>query len=57
MGLSSAHGVPKPDEERLAFLDKAYEMGETFWDTGKFKFLCSLSPPRVPVPLGYMGLY
>ncbi|SPQ27271.1 10c18e08-dcc0-4c06-a1b0-e8d73c247778 [Thermothielavioides terrestris] len=45
MGLSSAHGVPKPDEERLAFLDKAYEMGETFWDTGKFKFLCSLSPP------------
>ncbi|KAL2188060.1 Aldo/keto reductase [Thermothelomyces heterothallicus CBS 203.75] len=33
MGLSSAHGVPRPDSERLAFLDKAYEMGETFWDT------------------------
>jgi aryl-alcohol dehydrogenase-like predicted oxidoreductase len=35
MGLSSAHGEPKPDAERLAFLDKAYEMGETFWDTGR----------------------
>ncbi|KAK3307451.1 NADP-dependent oxidoreductase domain-containing protein [Chaetomium strumarium] len=34
MSLSSAHGMPKPDAERLVFLDKAYEIGETFWDTG-----------------------
>lgn len=34
MSLSGAHGVIKPDAERLAFLDKAYDMGETFWDTG-----------------------
>ncbi|KAM0257734.1 hypothetical protein ACHAQJ_004185 [Trichoderma viride] len=33
MGLSGHYGLPAPDEERLAFLDKAYEMGERFWDT------------------------
>ncbi|KAH6608317.1 aryl-alcohol dehydrogenase [Trichoderma cornu-damae] len=33
MGLSAYYGLPLPDEERLAFLDKAYEMGERFWDT------------------------
>lgn len=34
MGLSVGYGKPKPDEERLAFLDAAYQLGETFWDTG-----------------------
>ncbi|QYS92878.1 Aldo_ket_red domain-containing protein [Trichoderma simmonsii] len=33
MGLSGHYGLPAPDEERLAFLDKAYEMGERYWDT------------------------
>ncbi|KAJ5961471.1 hypothetical protein N7501_006412 [Penicillium viridicatum] len=33
MGLSIAYGKPKPDNERLALLDAAYELGETFWDT------------------------
>ncbi|KAL7918459.1 NADP-dependent oxidoreductase domain-containing protein [Trichoderma austrokoningii] len=33
MGLSGHYGLPAPDEERFAFLDKAYEMGERFWDT------------------------
>jgi len=33
MGLSAFYGAPKPDEERLAFLDKAYEAGEHFWDS------------------------
>ncbi|KAL4902681.1 hypothetical protein BDW74DRAFT_158313 [Aspergillus multicolor] len=33
MGLSAFYGPTKPDEERLAVLDKAYELGETFWDT------------------------
>jgi hypothetical protein len=34
MGLSIAYGKPKPDNERLAFLDAAYQLGETFWDSG-----------------------
>ncbi|RAK77375.1 Aldo/keto reductase [Aspergillus fijiensis CBS 313.89] len=33
MGLSAFYGPPKPDGERLALLDKAYELGETFWDS------------------------
>lgn len=34
MGLSAFYGTIKPDSERLAFLDTAYELGETFWDSG-----------------------
>ncbi|KAH8880493.1 Aldo/keto reductase [Thozetella sp. PMI_491] len=33
MGISTLYGLPAPDEERLAFLDKAHEMGEIFWDS------------------------
>jgi aryl-alcohol dehydrogenase-like predicted oxidoreductase len=33
MGLSAFYGVPKPDAERLAILDAAYEKGERFWDS------------------------
>ncbi|KAK1722972.1 hypothetical protein CaCOL14_008251 [Colletotrichum acutatum] len=33
MGLSVAYGKPGPDEERLAFLDRAWELGATNWDT------------------------
>ncbi|KAF6833845.1 aldo/keto reductase YakC [Colletotrichum plurivorum] len=33
MGLGTAYGKPGPDEERLAFLDRAWEMGATNWDT------------------------
>ncbi|EAW11068.1 putative aldo-keto reductase (AKR13) [Aspergillus clavatus NRRL 1] len=33
MGLSSFYGPAKPDSERLALLDAAYELGETFWDS------------------------
>jgi hypothetical protein len=33
MGLSAFYGKPKPDAERFAVLDKAYEMGELFWDS------------------------
>ncbi|KAK0642815.1 Aldo-keto reductase yakc (NADP(+)) [Lasiodiplodia hormozganensis] len=33
MGLSIELGEPAPDEERFKFLDRALELGETFWDT------------------------
>ncbi|RMZ66181.1 short chain dehydrogenase reductase [Pyrenophora seminiperda CCB06] len=33
MGLSVWYGKLKPDNERLALLDRAYELGERFWDT------------------------
>lgn len=41
MVLSGVYSVPASDEERLAFLDAAYDKGERFWDTGK-----SLAPCR-----------
>jgi aryl-alcohol dehydrogenase-like predicted oxidoreductase len=36
MGLSAFYGANKPDPERLAVLDAAYELGETFWDSGMY---------------------
>ncbi|KAF9894844.1 hypothetical protein FE257_004465 [Aspergillus nanangensis] len=33
MGLSAFYGEKKPDSERFAFLDAAYQLGETFWDS------------------------
>ncbi|KAF2840738.1 putative aldo-keto reductase [Patellaria atrata CBS 101060] len=33
MGLSAFYGPPKPDNERFALLDAAYDRGERFWDT------------------------
>ncbi|KAI4109019.1 MAG: hypothetical protein L6R37_000737 [Teloschistes peruensis] len=33
MGLSSAYGAVESTEERLKVLDRAYELGETFWDS------------------------
>ncbi len=33
MGLSAFYGAPKPDEERLAFLDHVYQSGQRNWDT------------------------
>ncbi|CAK4032883.1 Hypothetical predicted protein [Lecanosticta acicola] len=33
--LSIAYGVTPPDKERLAFLDRALELGLTFWDTAQ----------------------
>lgn len=35
MGFSVYYGTPKPDNERLAVLDAAHELGETFWDSCK----------------------
>ncbi|KAI1488264.1 Aldo/keto reductase [Biscogniauxia mediterranea] len=36
MGLSMSYGKQLSDEERFAILDRAYEIGETFWDTSDF---------------------
>ncbi|KAI0004733.1 putative aldo-keto reductase [Xylariaceae sp. FL0662B] len=33
MGLSTFYGVPPPDQERLKFLDRAYELGCVHWDS------------------------
>lgn len=33
MGLSAFYGKPESDEDRFRLLDKAYDMGETFWDS------------------------
>lgn len=33
MGLSAFYGKPKPDAERFAVLDAAYEKGELHWDS------------------------
>jgi len=33
MGLSAFYGKPKPDSERFAILDRAYDAGELFWDS------------------------
>lgn len=33
MGISSFYGKTESDEERFKVLDRAYELGETFWDS------------------------
>jgi aryl-alcohol dehydrogenase-like predicted oxidoreductase len=33
MGLSSGYGTVEGNEERFKVLDKAVELGATFWDT------------------------
>ena len=33
MGLSAIYGATEPDSERLAFLDRAFELGATNWDS------------------------
>ncbi len=33
MGISVAYGKPNPDEDRFKVLDRAHELGQTFWDT------------------------
>jgi aryl-alcohol dehydrogenase-like predicted oxidoreductase len=36
MGISAFYGAPQPDSERFAFLDRAYELGATNWDSADF---------------------
>lgn len=35
MGLSTFYGTVPSDEERFAILDRALELGETFWDSAE----------------------
>lgn len=35
MGMSIIYGTPPGDEERFQILDRAVELGETFWDTSE----------------------
>ena len=36
MGLSIAYGAPPSDEERFKLLDRALEIGATFWDSAEY---------------------
>jgi aryl-alcohol dehydrogenase-like predicted oxidoreductase len=33
MGISTFYGIPEPDEQRFKVLDRAYELGQNFWDS------------------------
>jgi aryl-alcohol dehydrogenase-like predicted oxidoreductase len=33
LGFSASYGAPQPDSERFAFLDRAFELGATNWDS------------------------
>ena len=36
MGMSyQVYGIPPSDEERFSILDRACELGSTFWDTAE----------------------
>ena len=35
MGMSVAYGTAPTDEERFAILDRAVELGDTFWDSAE----------------------
>jgi aryl-alcohol dehydrogenase-like predicted oxidoreductase len=35
MSMSGAYGAVSDDEERFKVLDRAVELGETFWDTSE----------------------
>jgi aryl-alcohol dehydrogenase-like predicted oxidoreductase len=41
MGLSYSYATPGPDPERLAVLDHAHKIGETFWDTSDL-YVCTV---------------
>jgi aryl-alcohol dehydrogenase-like predicted oxidoreductase len=36
MGLSIVYGTVPGDEDRFAVLDRAVELGATFWDTSEY---------------------
>ena len=35
MGMSYSYGTPPSDEERFKVLDRAVELGATFWDSAE----------------------
>jgi aryl-alcohol dehydrogenase-like predicted oxidoreductase len=35
MGMAGAYGTPPNHEEQFQVLDRAVELGNTFWDTSK----------------------
>jgi len=35
MVMAGGYGTPPSDEERFQILDRAVELGETFWDTSE----------------------
>lgn len=64
MGLSSFYGKPRPDEERLKFLDHVYAAGETHWDSADVygdsedllgKYVVSYSSPALELAARLMS--
>ena len=50
--VAALYGEAVEDEERLALLDKVFEMGCTFWDTaGEFFFFFFFWPFQFPLAL------
>jgi aryl-alcohol dehydrogenase-like predicted oxidoreductase len=47
VGHGAVYGEPGSDEERLAFLDAAFDKGERFWDTGMSSLLALA--PTIPM--------
>lgn len=57
MGMSyKTYGLPPSDEERFAILDRAVELGSTFWDTAEYVSILHpfilLKPPDTQSFLG-----
>jgi aryl-alcohol dehydrogenase-like predicted oxidoreductase len=46
------YGTLPPDEERFAVLDRAFELGATFWDTAEY-----VHPPLTEHPLTVRSIY
>lgn len=47
MGLSAFYGAPESDENRFKLLDRAYELGETNWDSADI-YMDRYSPTLPP---------
>ena len=62
MGLSAFYGSPKPDNERMALLDKLYDDGELFWDSADMymdseDLLGRVSRNPIQMTPGFVGVH
>ncbi len=57
MGLSAFYGPVKPDSERFAVLDKLYELGVHFWDSGEYRVHQSNFSTGMLISFGLQRIY